>query len=101
MRSKRKKMRSMTAVGGPAASRVRAARGAHLARDEVLVAPDGRGEEDVVRRPDTQQVVEVHDDGVHGDALRAAPRLARRAHVKLACGDARTFHTERSPVSFQ
>ena len=37
--------------------------------DEVLVAPDGGRQEDVVDGAHAQQVVEVHDDGVDGDAF--------------------------------
>ena len=50
-----------------------------LAGDEQLVAPDGRRNEDVVRRSDAEQVVGVHHDGVlcdaapYGEVARLAP----------------------------
>ena len=43
--------------------------GDDLAGDEFLVAPDGGGEEYVVDGPDTEKVVDVHDEGVLGDSF--------------------------------
>ena len=40
-----------------------------FARDEHLVASDGRGDQDVVHGAHTEQVVRIHDDGVLGNAL--------------------------------
>ena len=40
-----------------------------LARDEVLVAADGGGEEYVVHSAHTKEVVKVHDHGVDGNAF--------------------------------
>ena len=40
-----------------------------FARHQQLVAPDGAGHQNVVHRTHAQQVVNVHDEGVLGDAL--------------------------------
>eukprot|EP00964_Phaeocystis_antarctica_P101399 scaffold66881_cov63-Phaeocystis_antarctica.AAC.1 len=62
----------------------------HLARDEVLVPPDGRRQQNVVGAADAQQVVRVHDDGVLGDAAPHA-QVARLlpVHVRQAALGAR------------
>ncbi len=43
--------------------------GDDLAGNQVFVSANGGGNQDIVDRPDTQQVVGIHDDGVLGDAF--------------------------------
>mmetsp|Transcript_28730 Transcript_28730/g.53874 ORF Transcript_28730/g.53874 Transcript_28730/m.53874 type:complete len:202 (+) Transcript_28730:666-1271(+) len=41
----------------------------HLSWDEVLIPADGTGQQDVVRDAHAQQVVQVHDQSILGDAF--------------------------------
>mmetsp|Transcript_63377 Transcript_63377/g.165984 ORF Transcript_63377/g.165984 Transcript_63377/m.165984 type:complete len:419 (-) Transcript_63377:326-1582(-) len=56
-----------------------------LTRDQVLVAADGGGQEDVVDTADAEQVVQVHHDGVLRDALPDA-QVARLPPVHVRQG---------------